>query len=305
MAVHTFRPTRYHRTFGPHEPVLRVADGDTIVTTTVDASGRDHLGDWVTEGGNPQTGPFYVEGARRGDTLVVSLDRLAPNRSIGISSASIAPHVLDPEDIRSSPVDDVPAQWNVDAAAGTATLVAPDSTLGRLVLPLAPMLGCFGVAPDTGQVISTETAGTHGGNMDYRGFSEGTSAYFPVFTSGGLLFVGDGHALQADGEILGTGVEISLAVRFTVRIIRGKQSRWPRGETTDAIFAVGIARPLDQALQHATSEMLRWLQDDYALDARGAQLLLGHSVEYDVGNVYDPAYTIACKVPKRILKQLR
>jgi acetamidase/formamidase len=137
------------------------------------------------------------------------------------------------------------------------------------------MLGCFGVAPDRGQAISTATSGPYGGNMDYRGFGEGITAYFPVFVPGALFHLGDGHALQGDGEILGTGIEVSMDVRFTVRVLKGKGIAWPCGENDEFIFTVGNARPLEQALQHATTEMTRWLEQDIALDPTGAHLLLG------------------------------
>ena len=105
----------------------------------------------------------------------------------------------------------------------------------------------------------------------------------------------------ADGEILGTGLEICMGITVTVQVIKGKNIGWPRGENDEYIFATGNARPLDQALQYATSEMLRSLQDDYGLNALEANILLGTWVEYDVGNVYDPAYTMVCKLPKRVL----
>ena len=140
--------------------------------------------------------------------------------------------------------------------------------------------------------------------MDYRGYVAGVTAYFPVFVPGALIHLGDGHAIQGDGEIVGTGIEISFDVQFTVHLIKGKQIHWPRGENDDYIFTVGNARPLDQAVQHATTEMLRWLQSDYGLDPTAASTLLGQCVEYDVGNVFDPAYTMVCKISKRILEAL-
>jgi acetamidase/formamidase len=167
------------------------------------------------------------------------------------------------------------------------------------------MLGCFGVAPPRGQAISAATSGEYGGNMDYRGFVAGVTVYFPVFVPGALLHLGDGHAAQGDGEILGTGIEISFDVQFTVQVIKGRQIGWPRGENAEYLFAVGNARPLDQALQHATTEMQRWLQQDYDLDPVGACILLGQCVEYDIANVFDPAYTVVCKLPKRYLAGLR
>jgi acetamidase/formamidase len=107
--------------------------------------------------------------------------------------------------------------------------------------------------------------------------------------------------VQGDGEISGTGVEISCDVEFTVRVSKGKTIAWPRAEDEQYIMTVGNARPLDQALQHATTEMVRWLQADYGLDLRAASMLLSQCVRYEVGNVFDPAYTMVCKVEKRLL----
>jgi len=297
---HRFRPTRYYNTLGSYEPVLRVQDGDTIITTTVDARGYDASGAQVTPRGNPQTGPFFVQGAAPGDTLAVHLERITPSREHGWNSTVAAAHVVDPGYVPELP-QGILADWRVDVQRGVATLVEPASKLGAFSVPIRPMLGCFGVAPSGGQALGTGTSAQNGGNMDYRGFCVGAIAYFPVFVEGALFFLGDGHAQQADGEILGSSIEISMDVQVTLKVIKGKQINWPRGEDAEWIFAVGNARPLDQALQHATTEMLRWLQADYGLDARGAHILLGHTVRYDIGNVFDPAYTVVCKVPKNAL----
>lgn len=300
MATHHFQPTHYHTTIGPHEPVLHIADGDSVVTTTVDAVGHDASGERVTPAGNPQTGPFYIDGAEPGDTLAVHLDRIEPNRDTGISGTVIAPHIVDPWAVRHLP-EEAEGAWRLDRANGTATLVKPETRLGAFTLPLAPMLGCFGVAPQRGQAISTATSAEHGGNMDYRGFRAGVTVYFPVFEPGALLHIGDGHAVQGHGEIVGTGIEVSCEVQLTVRLLKGKRIGWPRGEDETHIFCAGNARPLDQAVQHATTEMSAWLTEDYGLDPVGAGILLGMCVEYEIGNVFDPAYTVICKVPKRLL----
>jgi acetamidase/formamidase len=304
MTTHQFTPTHYHTAIGSHEPVLRIAPGDTVITTTVDAGGHDARNEQVAPFGNPQTGPFYVEGAEPGDTLVVHLDRITPSRATGFTATVLAPNVVDPTFVRELP-DSALADWRIDLAAGTATLADPPPGLGAHSLPLAPMLGCFGVAPPRGQAISTATSAEHGGNMDYRGFVSGVTVYFPVFVPGALFHLGDGHAIQGDGEIVGTGIEISMEVQFTVELQKGKRSGWPRGEDAEYLFTVGNARPLDQAVQHATAEMLRWLRDDYGLDTREASTLLGQAVRYDLGNVYDPAYTMVCKMPKRVLELIR
>ncbi len=307
--VHHFEPSLYHTTIGSHEPALHVKDGDTVITSTVDARGKDRTDAPVTLPGNPQTGPFHVEDAEPGDTLAVHLDRLTPNRPFGWTRPFVAANVLDPDYVRATAgeienQDDL-CRWEMDQDRRTVTLVEPGGTrLGRLTLPMAPMAGCFGVAPPGGQAISTATSSSHGGNMDYRGFVEGVTVYFPVFASGALFHIGDGHALQGDGEIVGTGIEISFDVQFTFRLLKGKQSSWPRGENEDYLFTAGNARPLDQCVQHATTEMLRWLQADYGLDPWSAHTLLGQCVEYDMGNMFDPAYTMVCKIRKDLLEGL-
>ena len=299
---HVFEPTAFHTTLGSHEPALRVGDGDTLVTWCVDAGGYDRHGKQITDGGNPQTGPFFVEGAEPGDTLAVRFDRLRPNRPRGFTAPLVAPNVVDPwfpwelEDPGVSGDD-----WFLDLDRGVATLESPPPGLEHLELPLEPFLGCFGVAPPRAQAISAATSGPHGGNMDYRGFREGVTVLLPVFAEGALLNVGDGHARQGDGEIVGTGIEVSFDVELTVHVLKGKRTSWPRAEDATHVLAVGNARPLDQALQHATTELLRLLHEDHGLSYRAGSVLLGQAIEYDVGNVYDPAYTVVAKIEKRLL----
>jgi len=301
VAVHHFQPTHYHVTLGPHPPVLRIGDGDSVITVTVDNAGRDAADRPVTAPGNPQTGPFFVEGAEPGDVLAVHFDRIWPNRRLGRSRAVLAPHVVDPAFVPSLPREQPLIEWDLDLENGLARPCPPLPGLETLTVPLRPLLGCFGVAPPRGQALSTAVASTHGGNMDYRGFTAGVTVYFPVFVSGALFHLGDGHAAQGDGEIVGTGIEVSMTVQFTVRVIKGWSIAWPRAEDADALMTIGNDRPLDAALQHATTEMVRWLQEDYDLPPTTAQTLLGQCVEYAVGNVYNPTYTVVCRLAKRWL----
>jgi acetamidase/formamidase len=299
MATHRFAPTRYLTTFGWHEPVLTLQDGDTLITSTVDAAGADAAGERVTAPPNPLTGPFRVEGAEPGDRLTVEIDEVVPSRSRGFARASLAPNVVDPEFVPEMGYDprNDGAWWRVDVEAGAATLERDEGPLAGLTLPLAPMLGCIGVAPAGGQAISTATSGPHGGNMDVRRLGAGARVTFPVAAPGALLFVGDAHALQGDGEISGTGVEVPADVRLTVRLEKGRPPiGWPRGEAAGERFTLGNARPLDQAAQHATTEMVRWLMEDLGLSAADAGLLLSQTVRYDIGNVFDPAFTVVCRL---------
>src|SRR5579883_2738483 len=145
MATHHFQPDHFHNTIGSHQPVLRIAPGDSVVTTTVDSAGHDAGGERVTTPGNPQTGPFFIEGAEPGDTLVLRISRLWPNRDWGISSSVVAENVVDPWFVRELP-ENKHLRWAIDREAGTVSLDT-ESPLGRLTLPIKTMLGCFGVAP--------------------------------------------------------------------------------------------------------------------------------------------------------------
>jgi acetamidase/formamidase len=304
VTVHRFDPTTFHNTLGAHEPVLSVADGDTVITTTLDAWGIDGGDVKRAEAPNPMTGPFFVTGAEPGDALAVRIDRMTPNRATGWTFSVLAPNVVDPGAVAGLPKRER-VFWEIDAAAGRARLAEPPAALRGWSVALAPMLGCLGVAPGAGQAITTASSSTNGGNMDYRRFGPGCTVTFPVAVPGALFHLGDGHACQGDGEIVGTGIETSFEVEFTVRVVKGKAVGWPRGEDAESIFAVGNARPLDQALQHATTEMLRWLGEDYGLDPTAASHFLGEVVRYDVANVFNPAYSVACRVAKARLAELK
>ncbi len=300
MTTHRFEPTTYHNVLGTLPPALTIASGDTVITETIDAGGFDRQGTKRAPGPNPMNGPIAVEGAEPGDALKVEIVRMTPVSTRGWTRAVVAANVVDPEFVRTLPPRD-PANWVIDRQALTTRLETPPAALDYLTLPLEPMIGCFGVAPDLGQAISTATSGEHGGNMDYRLFAPGTTVWFPVLQPGALFFLGDCHATQGDGEIVGTGIETCFEVEVRLTVEKARAITWPRGETEDDIFTVGNARPLDQALQHATTEMLRWLQQDFGLDTAAASHLLGQVVRYEVGNVYDPAYTMVCKIPKKWL----
>ncbi|MFS8110384.1 acetamidase/formamidase family protein [Rhizobium jaguaris] len=297
MATHRFTPTAYHNVIGSLPPALHIANGDTVITETLDAAGYDREGIQRASGPNPMNSPIFVEGAERGDSLKVEILGMVPTRGTGFTRSVVATNVVDPEDVRRLPASDK-VIWQIDRQALTARLSEPVAGLESFVLPLSPMIGCFGVAPSLGQAISTATSGEYGGNMDYRLLGPGTTIWFPVSAPGALFFLGDCHAVQGDGEIVGTGIETTFEVTVRLSVEKKKTIVWPRGETADDIFTIGNARPLDQALQHATSEMLRWLTSDYGLDKTAASHLLGQVVRYDVGNVFDPAYTMACRVSK-------
>ncbi len=300
MARHQLNPARFYNTIGTHAPALTVASGDTVIAQTLDAHGFDGEGKQRGHDPNPMTGPIAVSNAEPGDMLAVEIKSISPVCSTGWTRSGLAWNVVDPALVREMPPRDK-IIWAVDRNKGEASLSEPTSVLKNWSMALDPMIGCFGVAPADGEAISTATCGHHGGNMDYRLFRAGTTAYFPVSVAGALFFLGDAHALQGDGEIAGTGIEMPAEIEVELRLIKGQPISWPRGETDEFIFTVGNARPLEQALQHATSEMLRWLESDFRLDRVSAAHVLGMAVRYDIGNVFNPAFTVACRLEKSVV----
>jgi amidase len=300
MATHHFSPTRWHNTLGQHKPEFHCADGDTVIIDTLDAAGYDKDGVARAMSPNPVNAPIFIEGAEAGDALCVEILRMTPTRGTGWTFSGLAANVVEPQAVAVLPQRER-VTWLIDRQKLEARLETPPPELEYLVLPLDPMIGCFGVAPALGQALSNATSAENGGNMDYRRFGPGTTVWFPVAVPGALFSLGDGHAVQGDGEIVGTGIETTFEVECRLTISKHHHLVWPRGETADEIFSIGNARPLDQALQHATTDMMNWLMKDYGLTSVSASHLMGQVVRYDVGNVFDPAYTMVCRMPKKWL----
>lgn len=301
--THRFEPTVFHNTFSfAHPPVLHIKPGDKVITKTIDARGMDANNNKVGERPNPQTGPFFVEGAEPGDVLVVRLEKIEPARDTAWSSSVLAPYTADPDFLRfEGEREQTTETWTVDRKARVARLSSSTIRPGKIEVPFRPMLGCVGVAPPRKEAVPTSTPDTFGGNMDYNGMNAGVTLMLPVSEPGALLFVGDGHVRQGDGEVVGNALEIAMDVEFTVDLIKAKRIRWPRLENDDYIVVLGSARPLMQALQHATTELQRWLMEDYGFNERGSSLLMGHVMEYEIANVVDPHFTVAAKMRKSYL----
>jgi amidase len=305
--THVFEPTAFHRVFsGGIAPVLHINSGDTIKTTTVDAGGRDAKGVRRSMGGNPETGPFFVEGAMPGDTLAIKFQRIRLNRDSAGSGDRIVPGAVQPNYYRNAKFDDkFDSEWRLDRDAGVAMLAKPTDRLKNFRVQMQPMLGCVGVAPPSSQSFRSGWLGSWGGNMDYNGLREGTTVYLPVYQEGALLFVGDGHAVEGDGELNGDALETSMDVEFTVNLIRGQSTQGPRFENDDYLMASGIAGSLQDALQQATTELARWLERDYKLSANESNVVLGTSIRYEIAEVVDPQMHIVAKVSKAVLATLK
>jgi acetamidase/formamidase len=297
---HEFKATVFYREFSPfNKPVLTIAPGDTVHTTTVDAGGADGDGVRRSRGGNPETGPFYIESAMPGDTLVVHLVHLRLNRDYAVSDDSIVESGLDSDLAVKMKGVGKEVRWHLDLAKGVATPENPSEHLKHYTVPLKPMLGCVATAPGPGGAPPpTGDSGNWGGNMDFNEIAEGSTIYLPVANPGALLYVGDGHAAQGDGELNGNALETSMDVEFTVDVISGKRLQARRVETPSHIIAMGYAGSLDDAFRWATSNMAQWLTDDYKLTPSEIGQVLGTAAEYKVSEVADRNSGVVLKISK-------
>jgi amidase len=311
-------PAAYYRTFCHRNPILkRIQPGEVVFTQTLDASGRD-LRNEVRhpDPGNPLTGPFFIEGAEPGDAIGVHLRRIRLNRDWGYTKFRLLPEALEPAVIETLyPNEYKPdsvisgrsnvVRWDLDLETEQVRLREPVSERIELRFQAVPMLGCIGVAAPGDSAPTSGPAGSYGGNLDYNEVREGATVILPVYHSGALLFVGDGHALMADGEPIGNGIETSMDVEFSVDVRRNANLRCPRIENTEYVISVG-AQPefcssLDRALQMATTDMLAWLTSEYRVEPWAAHLLIAMQGEYDVVTV---AGSMGLKVSKKYLPSI-
>ncbi|HTP69096.1 MAG TPA: acetamidase/formamidase family protein [Dongiaceae bacterium] len=303
---HDFVPTTFFRQFSAAtKPVLSVNPGDTIHTTTVDAAGTDEKGVARVLGGNPETGPFYVESAAPGDTLVVHITRLKLNRDWAESDDYLVDRAVDRDLAVKMKDGGKGVRWHLDRDKGLASLEKPGEHLASYVIPVKPMLGCVGVAQNpAGAAPGTGDSGRFGGNMDFNEIVEGATVYLPVNVPGALLYVGDGHALQGDGELNGNALETSMDVEFTVDVITGKSVPGPRVESSTHIIAMGLGGSLDDAFRQATANMSSWLEDQYKLTPSEIAEVLGTVSEYKVSEVADRNVGMVLKLKKERLSGL-
>jgi hypothetical protein len=197
------------------------------------------------------------------------------------------------------------SDWKLDLQGGFASLAKPTETMKEYKVPLAPMLGCVGVAPQGGMRYRSGFLGSYGGNMDYNQLREGITVYLPVYVPGALLFVGDGHAAQGAGELTGNALETSMDIEFTVEVQAGGAPPNPRMENADYLVASGIAGSIDEAFRSATTNLVRWLERMYGLNAAEVSSVLGTAMVYDIAEVVDSQPHVVAKVPKSVLAALK
>ena len=256
---------------------------------------------------NPQTGPFYVEGAEPGDTLVVRIEKLEPARDFGISSSFPGFGALNGTDRTAMLNPELPETvwfYDVDRSKGVVRTRSQDGKLSWEV-PLAPFFGCLGVAPGSGEARSTIVPDSFGGNMDCPEVRAGNTVYLGVRVPGALVSFGDGHFAMGDGEIMGAAVEGAMNVELTVDLIKGRDTPWPRIENSEWLMSVGAGRPLEDAARVAFKDMVQWVREKTGLAEMDAYQFVSQNARTPIIQIVDPNYTVLVKIPKSRLPTAR
>lgn len=298
-----FLPANFYRELSADtKPVLRIWPGDTVRTKSVDAGGQDEKGVRRVAGGNPLTGPFYVEGAMPGDVLAITIKRLRINRDWAMSDSAFVDRAVTNDYLSENKQEWKDTRWHLDAEKQVATLESAPEHLKNFTVKLNPMLGCVGVAPNPWRTaVQTQDSGSIGGNMDFNGITEGATVYLRVQQPGALLYLGDAHAVQGDGELNGNALETSMDIEFTVDVQREKHLGAPRVENADYLMAMGLSGSLDDAFREATSELASWLQTVYKLSGAEVASVLGTSIEYKISEVADRSVGVVARIRKSSL----
>jgi len=291
--------------YGPYaEPVLEVEPGACVTVETVDA----FEGRIISESDrpsqilaypylNPQTGPIRVSGAEKGDALAVRIISIAPRGPQPVGTTCLIPefgglvstgntamlHPPLPERVKKINVDENGVYWS-------------DS----LTLPYAPFIGTIGTAPEL-EAITSLQPDYYGGNMDLPDVAPGSIIYLPVNTDGGLLYLGDCHAIQGDGELCGVALEMPATVEIQIDLIKGHGNAWPQLETEERMMFIGSARPMEDAIRIAYRELVRWVAAETGQSEEDAYMLLTMCGQVRLGNMVDPKYTLAAGIAKRYL----
>ena len=253
---------------GPYRPpIARVSPGETFIVETLDAFGDRITGIDTPPSKvltlpyvNPVTGPIYVEGAEKGDTLTVTIQEIRPARDFGVSAIIPEFGGLCGTALTRILNEPLPERVWIHPITSDGIIFDPDLDIPKI--PLEPFYGTMGTAPEM-EAISTLAPGWHGGNMDVADLCPGNTVYWPVNAPGALLYLGDGHAAQGDGEVSGVAVEIPTVGTLTVDLVKGKSISSPRIERQEFIMSVGNARPMEATARIAFYDLVQWLTQDF------------------------------------------
>ncbi len=293
-------------TFGGATPRQRIQPGTRVITWTEDCF--DGLVKTTADlpskvmppnHDNPQTGPFFVEGAQPGDTLAIRIIKLEPARTWAVSAFSPGFGGLVGTDRTAMLGPALPeTTWRYEVTQhNTARTTSHDGRLAWEV-PLAPFLGCLGVAPSGGEVRSTIAPGTFGGNMDCWEVRAGNTVFLGVNVPGGLVSFGDGHYAMGEGEVMGAAVEGAMNVEVIIDLVKGKYAAVPRIENADAVMFVGSGRPLEDAARVAFRAMVDWVRAATSLSELDAYQFVSQNAKAPIIQIVDTEYTVLVQVQK-------
>ena len=299
-------------TFGPAEPVAHVKPRGLLEANSLDCFGNvlQKPGDsfLLVKIDNPLTGPFYIDGAEKGDTLVVHILDLQVDSKQGVGT--FGPGFGAANSTRYTPMlekEPLPERawyYPIDAEKKLITFQAQDSDF-KVQFPMHPFLGCIGVAPANGEARSSIVPAEFGGNMDAPEVSPGNTLYLPVNVTGALFYFGDGHAAMGDGEVAGSAVEVPMRAKFRFELVKGKSTGWPRLENDREIMTTGIYRPVDDAVRIAITELVRWMHRDYGLSELDSYELLSKVGKLHLTEMVDPNYVVVASIDKKYLPAKR
>lgn len=301
------------------QPPLRVGCGESFEIETWDAStgyfktsadkaipGKRPGFDRSPPHANPIGGPVYLEGAERGDTLVVAIEDIVV---ADYSWIAIGP--------RRGPLGES-TRWPELSSDYTTKILrhtpGPSGTLRdgtihfseRLSWPITPFIGTLGVAPDREVTTSIDGQGEWGGNLDIRDVAPGNRILLPIFHTGALFYLGDVHASQGDTEFTGTAAETQATVRVRLDVLKGQRVPWMRIDKSESIVSVYAFRPLEVAVETATINLMDWLIRDFGFTPTDAYCLVSTCPDFRI-NVYQMCklgklnYVAGAEVPKRYL----
>ena len=307
-----FTPERsqYVYTFGGAEPVMHIKPGTQLrlwsedafnfaLQSTSDLSSQKLDMRYV----NPQTGPFYVEGAEPGDTLAIHIVDLTPARGFGASTTIPFFGGLTSTDrtaLLQEPLPEATWIYEVDTEHQTVGFQSQFSDF-EIALPLECMLGTVGLAPAANEVRTSLVPERFGGNMDTPEMKVGTTAYLGVNVEGALFSIGDGHYRQGEGEACGTAVEGAMNSVIIVELIKGSAPLWPRLENDDYWMVVGSSRPMEDSWRIAQVEMVNWFTEMFGLHKMDAYQLLTQISLAPIANAVDANYSVVVKVKKSLM----
>lgn len=302
------------------KPLLQVKRGEVFAIETYDAStgyfkteqdlaipGRRPGFDRNPPHANPIGGPVWLEGAERGDVLVVTVEEILVE---DYSWCAIGP--------RRGPLGES-TRWPELSGSYTTRIfkhtpgpsgTTKDGTLhfnDKISWPITPFIGTLGVAPDREVTTSLDGQGPWGGNLDIRDVAPGNRILLPVFHPGALFYLGDVHASQGDTEFTGTAAETKSTVRLQLDLIKGKRIPWMRIEKPDSIVAVQASRPLEDAVETATTHLMDWLITDFGFTPTDAYCLVSTCPDFRI-NVYQMCkigklcYVVGAEIPRKYLR---